>query len=364
MRRTGVSIILLLATALFVQGLVFGSANAGTFKVPTTIDNKGVTDVAAKLTAYIASVPDGSTITFPAGSRYRIESIVIVTNRKNLTIDGAGAEFFALTDGSSVPPVGPNDVKLHWPRHRAHFLIVGGSGVTLRWLTIKGANPHPGPDGAAWPVLYEGQHGVDFYGTANATLENCVISDTYGDFVYIGHKATNTHVRGCMMARSGRQGISATNASGVFIDHNYVSEARCTTIDLETDDVSWHVTNVWVVSNTFGRSRLVPIAAAAVGEVSSVVIANNKFVNQPFAIQATSPLSLWPRRHDWYVIGNTGSAKFGSPNAPMWITNTDHVVIKGNSQLLASGRTPTQLQYNTSGSTQLEISGNNFTYAT
>src|SRR5262249_26699464 len=145
MRRTGVSIVLLLVAALFVQGLVFRNANATpfTYTAPTSIDNKGVTDVTAKLMAFIAGVPDGSTITFPAASRYRIESIIIVTNRKNLTIDGNGAQFFALTDGASMPPVGPNDVKLHWPRNRAHWLIVGGSGITLRNLTIKGANPHP-----------------------------------------------------------------------------------------------------------------------------------------------------------------------------------------------------------------------------
>ena len=337
-------------------------AGASTYRVPTTIDRSGTNDVSAALTSFIRSVPDGNTITFPAGSRYRIESIVLVSNRNNLVIDGTGAEFFATTNGSAYPPVGPNDVKAHWPRHRDQWLVVGGSNVTLRNLTVRGANPNAGTATNAYVLSLEGQAGVEFYATKKGTLQNCSISYTYGDFVYIGHNATDTTVHGCTLTRSGRQGISVSDATGVSITRNNVSQVRCSSIDLETDSTAWSVENVAIFANTFGVSRLVPIAAAAASDVSHIGIGYNDFVGQPFAIQETPPTNLTPRRHDWSLVGNRSDTIFGSPNAAFWLTNTDHVVIQNNTQPLMKGRTPTQVAINTAGSTNVVVSGNSFPY--
>lgn len=106
-----------LATAALLipaYGLV-QSAGAGAtstiHQAPMSIDRTGTTDVTAALNAFIQSFPNGSTITFPAGSRYRVEHIVIIGNHSNLVIDGAGAVFFATTTGSGVAPTGPANVQ-------------------------------------------------------------------------------------------------------------------------------------------------------------------------------------------------------------------------------------------------------------
>ena len=88
-------LVTLLVLALPGYSLV-QSAGAGTtstvHQVPTSIDRTGATDVSGAISAFIASVPDGSTIVFPASSRYRIEGAVLVAARHNLVINGAARD--------------------------------------------------------------------------------------------------------------------------------------------------------------------------------------------------------------------------------------------------------------------------------
>jgi hypothetical protein len=337
---------------------ILHSAGATVRQVPTTIDRTGTQDVTPALVAFIQSVPNGSTITFPPGSRYRIENIVLVENRSNLVIDGRGAVFFATTNGSGVPPTGPNAVQQHWPRHRSHFLVYNSKNITLRNLTIVGANPNAGTRDSAYVEALEAQAGVDFMGTTNSVLESCNISYTYGDFVYIGSGSVGTVVHGCMMSRSGRQGITVAYGRDVWIDGNHIERVRRSAIDLEPYTVGWGVSNVWIVRNTFTSVRLDTIAAKAEGDVSKIVIAFNHLVSEPLQVRNTPVVTATGRRHDWFIVGNVSDTTFGSPHAPYWVTQTDHVEIRDNVQPLQAGRG--QVAISTTGSTQVRIEGNSF----
>jgi hypothetical protein len=354
-RRSVVKRALLIGALLLPSYGLVHSAGATVYVAPTTIDGTGTRDVTPALVGFIQSVPDGSTITFPAGSRYRIENIVLVGGRNNLVIDGAGAVFFATTDGSSVYPTGPNDVKQHWPRHRDHWLIYNSTNITLRNLTVRGANPNGGLSDAAYVSTLEAQAGVEFYHTTNGVLENCTITDTYGDLVSIGHQAKGTIVHGCTLRRSGAQGITVAYGRGVAIDHNQISEIRRSAIDLEPYTTSWSVENVWVVYNTFGPIRLDVIAARGEGPVSSIVVAYNHLVHQALKIRNT-PVYASIRRHDWYVIGNNSDTTFSSPHGAYWITYTDHVGVWENYQPLRVGT----LGVEATGSTYVTVRDNVF----
>jgi hypothetical protein len=332
-------------------------AGATVKQVPMSIDRTGTQDVTAPLVAFIKSVPNGTTITFPAGSRYRIENIVLIENRSNLVIDGRGAVFFATTTGSGVPPTGPNAVQQHWPRRRSQFMVYQGKNITLRNLTIVGANKNAGTRDSAYVVALEAQAGVDFYATTDSVVENCNISYTYGDFVYIGSSSDHIAVVGCSMSRSGRQGITVAYGHHVWIDGNHIERVRRTAIDLEPY-AGWAVTDVWVVRNTFGSVRLDTIAAKAEGDVSNIVIAYNKLVAEPLQVRNT-PTATWTgRRHDWLIIGNVSDTTFGSPHAPYWVTETDRVEISDNVQPLQPGRH--QIAVDTTGSTRVTLSNNSF----
>jgi hypothetical protein len=347
-------IVVIAALLLPTYGLIH-DAGANVFRAPTTIDATGTRDVTAQLVAFIKSVPDGSTITFPAGSRYRIENIVIVENRNNLVIDGAGAFFFATTDGSGVWPTGPNGVRQLWPRHRDQWLIYNSTNITVRNLTVRGANPNGGISSAPYNSSLEAQAGVEFYGTTNAVLENCTITDTYGELVAIGHQAKSTIVRGCTLARSGSQGITMAYGRDVAIDHNNISEIRRSAIDLEPYTTTWSVENVWIVNNTFGPTQLDTVAAKGAGDVNMVVVAYNRMVNEPMSVRNT-PVFPEHRRHHWYVVGNTSDTTYSSPHGSSWITYTDHVGVWGNHQPVRIGTLGVQ----TTGSNYLNVTDNTF----
>src|SRR5207248_6077073 len=120
-----------LPTALFAVvtcvtiSVATASADQAVYPVPLTIDSTGTTDVTSQLTNFVAGVPDGSTISFRAGGRYRTEGTLRFPNRHNLTIDGAGATLFATTTGSPG---------------RTHVWFAGGGPVTVRDLDVVGAN--------------------------------------------------------------------------------------------------------------------------------------------------------------------------------------------------------------------------------
>jgi parallel beta helix pectate lyase-like protein len=338
------------------------SAGAGTtstvHQVPSSIDRTGATDVSSAINAFIASVPDGSTIVFPQGARYRIEGAVLIGARHHLTIEGSGATFFATTNGSAAKPGGPNAVMQHWPRHRDQWLVYDSSYIVVRNIVIHGPNVNGGTADNAYVLAYEAQAGFEFYDTSYSSLEHCSISYTYGDLVYIGNRASNDVVQACTLSSSGRQGVTVAYANNVVIEHNSLQNIRRSAIDLEPFTATWGVTNVWIVYNTFKWIRLDTIAAKAQGDVSRILIAYNKLTSEPLSIRNTPDAVITPPRHDWYVVGNVSDTMFGSPHGAYWITYTKNVTVKGNFQPLQAGRG--QIAVQSTGSTNVQVSGNSF----
>ena len=116
--------------------------------------------------AWLATVPDGSTVQFGAGRCYGQDGTITLTDRKGLVIDGQGSEFRALTPGGS---------------HRANWRFVGGSDLTVRNMAVRGSNP----DGLYDPAI-EWQHGYSVEGVQGMTLSNVKARETWGDGVYLG----------------------------------------------------------------------------------------------------------------------------------------------------------------------------------
>jgi hypothetical protein len=361
-RRSVLPLLLVMAVLSGSGYALVQHAGAGTvssvYQAPTSIDRTGATDVTAKLVSFIKSVPDGSTITFPAGSRYRIENIVLIGGRHNLAIDGAGAVFFATTDGSGVSPTGPNGVRMYWPRHRNQFLVYDSSNITVRNLVVRGANAAGGQADIANIAALEAQAGFEFMNTTNSTLENCTVDHTYGDLVYIGTGSNGTTVQNCNLSASGRQGVTVASANTVVLARNKFSEIRRSAVDLEPYSSTWGVTNVWIVYNTFSGVRLNVIASKGSGDVSTIIIAYNTMIGEPLNIRNTPVSTVTPARHNWYVIGNHSDTVFGAPSGCYWITYTKTVVIKDNYQPLEAGRN--QIGIETTFSTDVQVSGNSF----
>ena len=117
----------------------------GAIAVPSSIDATGATDASAKLNAFLATVPDGSTIAFKPGATYLMDAPLKFSRRHNLTFDGQGAT-----------------LKANGPTTESGSLIWVGSyggantGITIHDFKLVGHSPTPG----VYQGGKEGAHGV------------------------------------------------------------------------------------------------------------------------------------------------------------------------------------------------------------
>ena len=337
--------------------------------VPAGIDSAGGRDVTNELTDFLRSVPDHRTIVFPAGARYRVDGTLLLHNRNDLVIEANGALFFSDNDGTLAPRPGSGKddglagLRGHWPRHRAHWVLWGSSGIIVRNIVIRGAHPNAGAHDEAYVAGLEAQHGFEFArDTRNSVIENCRITDTYGDFVYIGPNVENITVRNCHLERSGRQGITVADGNNVTLEHNFVSQTGRTAFDLEPYSIGGKVTNVRIHDNDVGPAHGYFVGSKGAGDVSNISIVGNRLKGEPLHISNRPPRELSPRRHDWYIANNRAENQFGSPRAAIHLIYTIGVTVTGNYVPLQDGRHPAQVGFECIQCSAVSESNNTFVY--
>mgnify|MGYP001366316055 CR=1 FL=1 len=324
------------------------------YDVPTSIDPTGSVDVTAELLAFIASVPDGSIIRFPAGATYRAEGSLRIENRNNLVFEGNGATVIADSTAD---------------RNRRHWWFVGGSNITIRDLGVRGANPNAGTSEAAYVASLEAQHGFEFAGVIGVLLERARVTDVYGDFVYLGPGAgrwsQNVVIRDSHFERNGRQGVAVTGARDVLITGNFISHTRRATFDLEPNGSGWGASNIQIVGNQIGPGRLLFVAAVGSpsGLVSDVLVKDNTLSGRAMNITVGgAPLPAELRRSNFVVVGNRSDTGWGNPGGSlMSFSGIDGVVVSGNVQPLQRGRGNAGV--GVTYSCDVRVEGNTFTNA-
>lgn len=328
-----------------------------TFAVPASIDANGSADVTDALTDFFSRVPDGSTIEFPKGAIYRVEGTLLFANRHDLMIEGHGATIVARTDGSGVAP--PTGLKPGWPRHRAHVMFVGGSNITVRRLTVIGANPNAGLSDLAYVTALEAQHAFEFKGVRGVLVDSVRATDVYGDFVTLGQNpwSTDVVIRDSYFDRSGRQGIAITGARNVLIERNYIGNVRRTSIDIEPNTSAGGAQHVTIRHNTFGPAVHNLLSAhGAAGFMDDITIESNTLINHAIKVDVKPPEGS--RRSRFRILNNTSDRGFGSPLSLMKFTRIDSVEVRGNYQRLAPNQ-PT-VGVRTVESCYVTVTGNQF----
>lgn len=237
--------------------------------VPSSIQSDCSADVTRKLLAWIGSVPDGSTLVFGRKACYRIDGTLRIAGRTDLRFEGNRATFRAVRRGG---------------RTRHHWWIVGGSNITLRNMTIRGANPNAGSSNSCFDSSHEHQHGVALWGVQGALLESLRIFDVYGDSVYFGNTGTepnrNVTVRNGYFRRNGRQGFGIVHGENITIDRNDVADICMTVFDLEPEPET-HLRTVTITNNTVGEHRHLFLAnSGSRVETSNVFVAYNRLLGR------------------------------------------------------------------------------------
>jgi hypothetical protein len=236
--------------------IVFGGTGVKT--IPSSITSNCSADVSAALNAWLASVPNGSTIDFPSGACYGIDSSLVLTSRSNLTINGNGGEVEVLNKitsaNTSATYTSVPNVTI-WDTN-------GGSNITFENMTLIGDNPNTddlcNPDG-----LLEYSHGINFEGVNTGAVNNVNIENVCGDFVEFEafdesaqnpqwqDDATNITITGGGFYTSGRQGIGITDADNITITGVTMSGVPEDAIDIEPDTALATNSNIKIINNTF-----------------------------------------------------------------------------------------------------------------
>lgn len=329
---------LLLAVGFLVAPA--GAAEPGrVVPVPASIDATGRTDVTAALDAFFAGLSPGSTVTFPAGGRYRVEGVLLLVNQRDLTIEGNGATFFASTDGRAVPPP-RRGFGAAWPRRREHWHVQGGSGITIRDVVVQGANPHAGATAAAYVPTLEGQAGFAIARASGVVLDRVRVRDTYGDFVWLTGRTSDVTIRDSTFEGSGRQGIALVNASHVVVEDNHLDGVARTVFDLEPLGRA-RVEDVRFRGNTVGDYTNFLLSAGGGGPgVNDVWLQDNR-VDGGNGIAVSAGSSRQARR-GYHVLGNTGTGTAQAPAGTgrtglIQLVNLRDVEVRDNAQRVGGG---------------------------
>ena len=148
-------------------------------EVPGAIDATGGRDVTAELNRFLATIPADTTVAFLDQGRFRIEGVVVLSARRNVTLEGHDSTLFATTDGRGGSPPFYN-YRAHWPRMREHLEIRDSDDITVHALTVEG----PNHDGVYQPAL-EAQAGFVVTRSRHVILDRVTARATYGDGVYV-----------------------------------------------------------------------------------------------------------------------------------------------------------------------------------
>ncbi len=228
---------------------------------------------------FIASVPAGSVVEFPAGACYAQTASIVIDDRASLTIDGRGATFQKTSP--SVPGETGASAVPNWR-------LAGGSQITLQNMVIKGV--YRGSPNL--PNQFDS--GVLIWGTQGVTLRNLSVASVDGDFVTVDPDprsgaplAAATPARDIVVDRlrgrgAARQGVAFTSTIGATVTRSVIDGAQ-NGVDLEPDAPGEPVRDVRIEGNRFGALTYTAVAAIP-GEspaVGNVTIVANRMTLPP-----------------------------------------------------------------------------------
>ena len=319
------------------MGLRSPSAQAAgpVVEVPGSIDDTGERDVTVELNALFGSAAPGTTIRFPEGGRYRVEGIVLIEARANLTVEGNGASLVAKTDGRGLPAPFRN-YGSHWPRMREHVEIRRSSEITIKDLTVVG----PNPSGRYVPEL-EAQAGFVIRSSRGVTLDGVAVRDTYGDGVYIVGQSFDIVITDCTLDHNGRQGVAVVAGQTIEITKCTISDTGRSSIDLEP--ARGQVRDVHITDNQVRNPTNFLLAAVGAGAgVQDVWLERNRVSGgKGVSVYVGTERSM---RTEMHIIDNVGTGvSAGYEGTLLRFERFDGIEVRGNRQRVASGVTPIRL---------------------
>jgi hypothetical protein len=321
----------LLLLALVGTALVKTSAPSDAFaphralRVPVAIASDCSRDVTTALSAFVAGVPDHSTIQFSAHGCYRVDGTLELVGRNGLVVDGQDATVRATTTGK---------------RSRSHLRILGGSDVTIRNMRIVGRNTQGGTAHAFVPELQH-QMGIDLRGVRGVRVEGVTVSYVYGDCVYVGAGdddaawTTDVEVRSSTCVAPGRSGMSVTAGRRITLTGNSILRPGLWGVDIEPNGGATGAVGVTISRNLFTLGpRSLPFVQAVGnsggGTVSGISVLGNTVRRGSMTTQfVPAPGQRWS---GITVSGNKSDTADTRSGTVVTVENVDGIAVVNNHQ--------------------------------
>ncbi|MGB9376925.1 MAG: hypothetical protein WCB04_05345 [Mycobacteriales bacterium] len=302
-------------------------AHAATIAVPSSIAADCSRDTTGELNAFIASVPDQSTIQFPQSGCYKGAATIVVKDHRNLVIDGGGSTF-TITSQGNTKPVGPGGGK-----NGGNWMLLRGDTVTLRKMTAIGSFPLAGQTRCLGcenlPGYAEYMSNFGVYGTTHATLQDLTGRAPWGDTVTAGpdsyvdntgvpNYVSGLHVQRVQSVSTSRDCFALTSGTDLWITDSSCKDAWYGGSDEELDSSGQPLNGVHILGNTWDGFGLfgitVPVAATNTGNIE---VRNNTFLTTADnACAATVSVGGYPTNPPVFtnvtVDNNTMASKGGT----------------------------------------------------
>jgi hypothetical protein len=292
-------------------------------EVPSSIDATGSRDVSAELVAFVASVPDGTTIEFPAGGVYRMDVGLVMDGRHELGLEGNGATL--VSNGSSDCG---RDCSLI-------YLKGGSSGIDIRDFELVGNSPSPGSFDYQW----EHAAAITVIGGSDVEIVGVTVTGVGGDALTLSGLAPDwpdgVVFRDSHVVTAGRMGVGIVAGRNVTIERVAFDRVGYGVFDIEPNEESQGAEHVRFAHNTAGSwsARLGFFAAANGAEgtaVSGVTITGNTITDKPLVTFVDTP-----RRQDVTFTDNASKVSAWGP--VLTFAHVDGLTISGNVQPMLIG---------------------------
>jgi hypothetical protein len=271
------------AIALAVLAIGGHARAATTVAVPTAACSE-TSDSAPAIQAFLATVPNGSTVTFPAGARCMVATSLDLgiaptgeAQRTDTVYDLNGATIFRTSEPAACDKPGCNAPLVDLERVQR---------VSVRDGTIQGGVTPPVEGPPAYDPAIEHDHGIAVHGDTGVVLTGLTIRDIGGDCVDVDEDSTthtpsaDTTIEGTTLqpftcAQGARQGISANDVDGLSITGVTFELISHSGVDLEPHKHGY-IKNVEVRGCRFGWVGGYAISGHGSGQVwADVTIAGN-----------------------------------------------------------------------------------------
>jgi hypothetical protein len=261
--------------------------------VPVLIPADCSRPVEREINAFLAAVPNGSTVRFAAGGCYSQANRIELRDKSNVTVDGQGATFRSSAENTARRGANPN------------WMLLRGRNIRIKSMKLVGNFHLTGPRSQQRvnQVSTEGEAGattqpnagVGIYGGEGVWVTDVDIRGVFGDGVLTGmseyventapfEHPKNVHVERVTATTTARHCFSPNQVDGFWLEDSTGRDCWYMAIDAELDGIEQVLRNVHFLRNTFDGFKMggIVVPVAGVGNnTRDFELRGNRFLTRP-----------------------------------------------------------------------------------